>query len=122
VGENHKENLLSCLRQWHAITLKQREVLAAGNIDEFERFNRVAVVLQGRFDNSLSKLKQPRVAQEDMKLLEEIKELQAQFIEEFKKGTQELAKTIDTLRKNKNSMNGYRRNTPAKPRFKSERT
>jgi hypothetical protein len=122
MGENHKENILKCLRQWHDITLKQSDVLAAGDLLQFERLNRVSIVLQTRFGSSLSHLKPARLDKEDLHLLKEIQACQARFIEEIGKGGQEVAKAIGNLRKNKSSLNGYRQNSAAIPRFKSERT
>jgi hypothetical protein len=122
MGENHKEDILKCLSQWHDITVKQHEVLAAGDLDQFERLNRVSIVLQARFDNSISKLRPARLMEQELNLLKEIQAYQTRFIEEIQRGSQEVAKAIGTLRKNKNSMNGYRPNSPKPPRFKNERT
>lgn len=122
MGENHKEDLLKCLRQWHDIILKQDEVLAAGDLDQFERLNRVSTVLQSRFGNSLSMMKKPQLDQEERELVENIQAYQNKFIEEIRKGSQEVAKAIGSLRKNKASMNGYRQNASRPPRFKNERT
>jgi hypothetical protein len=122
MGKNHQKDLLTCLKQWHDITLKQGEVLAQGDISQFERLNRVSIVLQSRFQNSLEKLEKPELASSDRTLLEEIRSLQAGFIEELERGTEEIAKSIGMLSKNKKSMKGYKQKPPAQPRFKSERT
>jgi hypothetical protein len=58
----------------------------------------------------------------DRALLEEISACQARFIEEIRKGTEEISRVIGMLRKNKASLSGYRQNSPALPRYKSERT
>ena len=122
MGENHKENLLKCLRQWHDITLKQSEVLSAGDLQQFERLNRVSIVLQNRFGNSLSHLKPGKLSGGALGLLEEIQSFQGKFIEEISRGSAELAHAIGNLRKNKASLNGYRQSSTSVPRFKSERT
>jgi hypothetical protein len=122
MGENHKENLTECLKQWHDMTLRQNEVLAAGDLQQFERLNRVSIVLQSRFRNTISHLAPAKLDNREKRLLEEIQELQAVFIEEIKKGCQEVSRTIGTLRKNRTSLKGYRQGPPRAPRFKSERT
>jgi hypothetical protein len=122
MGENHQENLLKCLRQWHDITLKQSDVLSSGDLEQFERLNRVSIVLQNRFQTSLDNLVKPVLSAGDRALLEEISACQSRFIDELKKGADEMSRVIGTLRKNRASLAGYRQNSPALPRYKSERT
>jgi hypothetical protein len=122
MGKNHQEDLLTCLRQWHDIILKQDEVLSQGDISQFERLNRVAVVLQTRFQNSLDNLDKSALTSQERTLLEEIHSFQTRFIEELKKGSEEIEKTIGKLTKNKNSMKGYKQKSHAQPRFKNEHT
>lgn len=122
MGKDHKENILKCLKQWHDVTLKQHEALAGNDLSLFERLNRVSVVLQSRFGNSLSMLKTDVLDKESLTLLREIQKCQAGFIKEMNEKKQDLALAIGKLRKNRTSINGYRQKSPALPRFKSERT
>lgn len=122
MGENHKENLLKCLRQWRDITARQREVLAEGDLEQFERLNRVSLVLQSRFDNSLSKAGDARRDETVAALLEEIRANQAVFVDAVSRDIKELAAAIGRLAQGRRSLGGYRRNPHAAPRFKSERT
>lgn len=122
MGENHKEDLLKCLRQWRDITARQGEALAGGDLEQFERLNRVALVLQSRFENSLPEAGKPRRDEAVRNLLEEIRANQALFIDAISRDIKELATAMGKLAKDRKSLGGYRRSSHAAPRFTSKRT
>jgi hypothetical protein len=121
MGENHKENILKCLKDWHSITLMQGKALSEGNIKEFEKLTAASVTLQARLDKLLIQIKPAKLNKECMNLLTLIKNHQDDLLTEITRGARELSKAIATLTKNTSSLKGYRQNRSSPPRFKSER-
>lgn len=122
MGQNHKENLVKCIKDWHTLSLKQVKTLREGNIDIFENLLKDSSAIQTHFGELISALKQEKLDQASLRMIKEIQAIQAGLIAELKKGTQELSNAIGSLRKNKNSMKGYRQTASSIPRFKNERT
>jgi hypothetical protein len=122
MGEDHKENLMRCLRQWHEITLKQGEALSKGDLPLFEKLERVSLALQERLDGHFTRLKPARLDHEGLILLKEIHACQSRFIAELTSECQKISGTICSTRKNRTSIKGYRQNKGSIPRIKSQRT
>lgn len=122
MGKDSKENLLKHLKGWHSLSLKQKEALSQGNIEEFEKLTKVSVLLQSRVDELLSGIEHTQIDQPSLHLLKEIKRIQSDLVSELTKGVHELSETIGVLRKNKTSVKGYLGKPKPAPRFKSERT
>ncbi|HQG30638.1 MAG TPA: hypothetical protein PLA83_01810 [Deltaproteobacteria bacterium] len=122
MGENNKENILKHLKGWHSLSLKQGEALSQGNLEEFTRLTKVSVLLQARVDDLLSGLGSAGIDQASLSLLKEIQKIQTGLVSDLRKDASELSETIGVIRKNKNSLKGYRRTQTPAPRFKSERT
>ena len=122
MGENHKENILKYLKEWLSLSLKQRDALSRGNLDEFEKFTKVSVLLQSRIDELMSRLGPAKIDKPGLNLLKEIQDIQSDLVCRLKEGVSELSETIGVLRKNKTSLKGYRQPQTSPPRFKSERT
>jgi hypothetical protein len=122
MGENNQENILKHLKEWHSLSLKQREALSQGNLELFEELTKVSVLLQARIDELLSGLRPAKIDRAALNLLKEIRNIQSCLISELKKGTHELSEAIGALRKNKTSLKGYRQTQSPAPHFKNERT
>ncbi len=121
MGENHKENILKCLKDWRALSLMQGKALSEGKFEEFEKLTKVSVILQSKINNLLKKISPDKPDKESIELLKAIQKLQEGLIKELSKGVKELSQAIATLSKNRTSVKGYRQNKAVPPRFKSER-
>ena len=121
MGENHKENILKCLKDCHALSTMQVKALSAGNIEEFEKLTKVSVILQSKFETLKKKMSPDKPSRECVELLKAIQKIQDGLIKELSNGVSELSQAIANLSRNKKSVKGYRQNMPVSPRFKSER-
>ena len=120
--KDYKQVILTYLHQWHALVRKEAELLAAGDLEEFEILNRKSASIQEKLDNILSKKMPQDLGKEIPDLMKKIHTLQSEIAEELEKGTKELAVRIGALRKNKTSLKGYKQYKPKTPRFMNERT
>ncbi len=122
MGKDHKEDILKCLKDWRALTLKQAGSLLNGDLQEFEKLTKASVAIQNRLDDLITSILPEKPDKESVTLLQEIQKLQAGLLAELKKGAKELSNAIGELRKNTSALKGYHKNTNTSPRFKSERT
>lgn len=99
----------------------QGKALSEGNFEKFEKLAKVSAILQSKFENLLKKISPDKPNKESIELLKIIQKLQDGLIKELSKGVTELSKAIAILSRNKSSVQGYRQNKSASPRFKSER-
>jgi 3-dehydroquinate dehydratase len=123
MGKNHPPEIIRRLRVWHAIAEKQVAVLVKGDFDELSRLIDQSVAIQASLDADLAHLNPGALDHESITLLQSIQKIQAALVTEMQKGCAAMGDKIETLRKNTNSLKGYKqKNHNTSPRFFTKRT
>jgi len=122
MADNHSEAALNLLKSWRSILRKETEVLSQGDIPELKKLFHITTAIQQRLDALFSTSKFLMQNESVSGIVKDLLQDQGDIIESLKKQTEDLAKKIGTLRKNKMYLNGYKQKRPSVPHFMSKRT
>ena len=123
MGKNHPPEIIRRLRAWHTIAEKQVAVLAKGDFDELSRLIDQSVAIQTSLAAEPALLNPGTLDHESIALLHSIQKIQEALVSEMQKGCTILGDKIETLRKNTNSLKGYKqKNHNISPRFFNKHT
>ena len=122
MAEHTAVAVLNLLKSWREAICTQVKALQEGNIETLEGFmqqsSKIQLHLQEIFKTSPRVLRDRQIAG----LLRELHQDQGSIIEYLKGQTDELAREIATLRRNRTSLGGYKKKKDPSPRFMSKRT
>ena len=122
MAEHNPEAGLNLLESWRTVLDKQVEALQQEKIQDLEGLMQQSARIQQELQKILSS--KPQLLR-DRKITDHIRILhheQGLIIESLKGQTEDLAREIGTLQRNKSSLGGYRQKKVPSPRFMSKRT
>jgi len=122
MADHHTEAALILLKSWRTILGMQVKAANEGNIQKLESLIQQSTKIQQQLQKLL--FCTPLVLHE-RKIADTIRDLhqeQGSIIESLKGQTEELAREIGTLRRNKSSLGGYKQKKDSPPRFMSKLT
>jgi len=119
--DHHAETVLKLLSAWQSLVSRESEAIAQGKLDDLEHLLQQSSLIQQRLERDLTASDFSRHDRRVLEMTGKLHKQQEMNMQALREQTDELAREIGFLRKNKSSLLGYKQNKAQSPRFKSER-
>ncbi|MCD6569236.1 MAG: hypothetical protein J7L53_00860 [Deltaproteobacteria bacterium] len=117
-----KEDLIQDLTKWRSINEQELDALRQGDLPKLEALIDESVPIQVALDQALSEIDLAYINKDAIVIMKEIQDIQETLIKEVQNGCTLLRKSIQKIRQNRTSLNGYRQERVVSPRFLNKRT
>lgn len=122
MAEHNPEAALNLLKSWHTVLGRQTEALENGAIEDLEGLMKQSAGIQKRLQDILSSTPQLLGDREVASRIRSLHRDHEALIDSIRAQAEELSCQIDTVRKDKTSLGGYKQKKESSPRFMSRRT
>lgn len=121
MGNHNIETITNLLNAWQRIINLESGAISDGDYQKLEALVQDSTVLLKRLEKLFSLSDPAGQDKKTLELMKHIFEQQGKNILVLQGKTEEMKKEIGDLRKNQNSLGGYKQHKVSTPRFKSER-